>query len=48
MLKVFWILTDAELRALIRARVSLFWIFIFPIIFLGMMMFSYKIGRAHV
>ena len=46
MLRVFWILTGAELRALLRARVALFWIFIFPFIFLGMMMLSYGGGGA--
>ncbi len=38
MLSGFDALLRTELRSLLRERVSLFWIFLFPIVFLGMMM----------
>ncbi len=41
MLKPFSILTLNEFRELVRNRVSLFWIFLFPFFFLSMMMMSF-------
>jgi hypothetical protein len=46
MLSGFDALIRTELRSLMRERVSLFWIFLFPIVFLGMMMIASGSGST--
>lgn len=46
MLNGFNALLTMELRSLLRERVSLFWIFLFPVVFLGMMMIASGGGSA--
>lgn len=41
MFKAFRVLLANELRGIVRTRISLFWVIIFPFLFLGMMIFSY-------
>lgn len=41
MFKTFFVLLLNEMRTLLRARISLFWVFVFPFFFLVMMLLSY-------